>query len=110
MDSFDFKSYEVCESCLPKTITKSPFTRHGERASDLLGVICSDVCGPMGTLTREGYEYFITFTDDLSRYEYVYLMKHKSKSFEKFKDFRMKYRINLARQLKHLDQIKVANI
>ena len=30
---------------------------------------------------------FITFTDDLSRYGYVYLMKHKSESFEIFKWF-----------------------
>ena len=37
---------------------------------------------------RGGYSYFINFTDDLSRYEYVYLMKHKFKAFEKFKEFR----------------------
>ena len=36
---------------------------------------------------RGGYHYFLTFTDDLSRYEYIYLMKHKSKAFEKFKEF-----------------------
>ena len=37
---------------------------------------------------RGGYNYFITFTDDLSRYGYIYLMKHKFKSFEIFKQFR----------------------
>ena len=37
-----------------------------------------------------GYSYFITFTDDFSRFGYVYLMKHKSESFEMFKDFKMK--------------------
>ena len=31
--------------------------------------------------------YFLTFTDDLSRYGYIYLMKHKSEIFEKFKEF-----------------------
>ncbi|KAK4383602.1 hypothetical protein Sango_2759500 [Sesamum angolense] len=36
---------------------------------------------------RGGYNYFITFTDDLSGYGYAYLMKHKSKVFEKFKEF-----------------------
>ena len=34
-----------------------------------------------------GYRYFLTFTDDLSRYGYIYLMKHKSETFEKFKEF-----------------------
>ena len=36
---------------------------------------------------RGGYRYFLTFTDDLSRYEDIYLMKHKSETFEKFKEF-----------------------
>ena len=34
-----------------------------------------------------GYRYFLTFTDDLSRYRYIYLMKHMSETFEKFKEF-----------------------
>ena len=32
--------------------------------------------------------YFLTFTEDLSRYGYIYLMKHKFEMFEKFKEFR----------------------
>jgi hypothetical protein len=36
---------------------------------------------------RGGFQYFITFTNDFSRYGYVYLMKHKSESLEKFKEF-----------------------
>ena len=34
-----------------------------------------------------GIIIFLTFTDDLSRYGYIYLMKHKSETFEKFKEF-----------------------
>ena len=33
------------------------------------------------------YRYFLIFTDDLSRYGYIYLMKHKSETSEKFKEF-----------------------
>ena len=62
LDSFDFESYEVCESCLLGKMTKSPFTGHGERASDLLGIIHSDVCGPMSISARGGYEYFLLMT------------------------------------------------
>ena len=68
-------------------MTKSPFTENGEWASEVLGLIHTDVCGPMNISTRDGYVYFITFIDDLSRYRYVYLMKHKSESFEMFKRF-----------------------
>ena len=49
-------------------MTKSFFTRKDERASKVLGLIHSDVYGPMNINTRGGYNYFITFTDDLSRY------------------------------------------
>jgi hypothetical protein len=68
-------------------MTKVPLSSFIERASDLLELIHTDVCRPMSTTTRDGYQYFITFTDDLSRYGYVYLMKHKSETFEKFKEF-----------------------
>ena len=58
-----------------------------ERATDLLEIIHTDVCGPMSVEARSRYRYFLTFTGDLSRYGYIYLMKHKSKTFEKFKEF-----------------------
>ena len=45
------------------------------------------VCRPMSTKTRGGFQYFITITNDFSRYGYVYLMKHKSKPLQKFKEF-----------------------
>ena len=32
--------------------------------------------------------YFITYIDDYSRYGFLYLMRYKSKAFEKFKEFR----------------------
>ena len=58
-----------------------------EQATDLLEIIHTDVCDPVSVDARGKYRYFLTFTDDLSRYEYIYLTKHKSKIFEKFKEF-----------------------
>ena len=66
---------------------KSPFTRKGERASELLRLIHTDVCGSMIVSARGGYRYFTTFADDLSRYGYVFLMRHKFESFEMFKQY-----------------------
>ncbi len=37
-----------------------------ERATEVLGRVFSDLCGPMETPTIEGYQYFVTFTDDYS--------------------------------------------
>ncbi|KAL4283284.1 hypothetical protein GQ457_16G017550 [Hibiscus cannabinus] len=66
----------------------APFSGKGERSSDLLGLIHSDVCGPMNTQARGGYQYFITFTVDFSRYGFIYLMRHKSEALEKFEEFK----------------------
>ena len=58
-----------------------------ERATDLLQIIHTDVCSPMSVKARGGYRYFLTCIDDLSRYGYIYLMKHKSEIVERFKEF-----------------------
>ena len=41
----------------------------------------------MSAQARGGYEYFVLFIDDYSRYGYVYLMQRKSETFGKFKEF-----------------------
>jgi hypothetical protein len=56
----------------------------------------------MSISTRGGYRYFLTFTDDFSRYGYVYLMKHKSETFEKFKEFHNEVENHRNRKIKFL--------
>ena len=69
-------------------MTKLPFVGHGERATDLLALVYTDVCGLFDVPPRDNFVYFITFTDDMSRYGYVFLIKHKSEAFERFKEFK----------------------
>ena len=54
----------------------------------------------MSTQAKGGYEHFITFTDDYSRYGYVYLMWQKSETFEKFKEFRAEVENQLGKCIK----------
>ncbi|KAL0445606.1 UNVERIFIED_CONTAM: Copia protein [Sesamum latifolium] len=61
-----------------------------------------DVCGPLNTPARGGYSYFITFTDDNSRYGYVYLIRYKSKAFERFKEYKFKVENQTGRRIKAL--------
>ncbi|KAK3125126.1 hypothetical protein QOZ80_7BG0600470 [Eleusine coracana subsp. coracana] len=83
-------------------MTKSPFTGNSERASELLGLVHTDVCGPISCTARGGFQYIITFTDDFSRYGYIYLMRHKSESFEKFKEFQNEVQNQLGKTIKRL--------
>nr|GEV50633.1 hypothetical protein [Tanacetum cinerariifolium] len=71
------ESHEKCKSCISSRMARKPFPYQVERAKDLLGLIQTDVCGPFRTVSREGASFFIIFTDDFSRYGFVYLMKHK---------------------------------
>ena len=81
-------------------MTKLPFVGHGERATDLLALVHTDVCGPFDMLVGGNFVYFITFIDDLSRYGYVYLMRHKSEAFEKFKEFRHEVEKQIGKPIK----------
>jgi hypothetical protein len=83
-------------------MTKVPFSKKGERTSDLLALIHIDVCGPLSTCTRNGDRYFITFTDDYNIYGYIYLMRHKSESFEKFKEYKTEIENQLNKSIKVL--------
>jgi hypothetical protein len=92
----------MCESYLLEKITKSPFIGQSERTSDLLGLVHTDVYGSMSSVVRCDFQYFITFIDDFSRYGYMYLMRHKSKSFEKFKEFQNEVQNQLGKTIKFL--------
>ena len=96
------QSIHVCGFYLTSKLTKSPFKKKGERAKDLLELIHSDVCGPMSQSARGGYRYFITFTDDFSRYGYVYLMTHNSEAFDKFKEYKNEVENQLDKRIKVL--------
>src|SRR6187401_1640100 len=46
--------------------------------------------------------YFLTFTDDWSRCGYIYLMKHKFETFEKFKEFQSEVENHRNKKIKFL--------
>ena len=83
-------------------MTKRPFSAKGEKSKEPLQLVHSDVCGPLSVQARGGYEYFITFIDDYSRYGYVYLMHKKYETFGKFKEFMEKAEKQLGKSLKTL--------
>ncbi|GKD70481.1 retrotransposon protein, putative, ty1-copia subclass, partial [Tanacetum coccineum] len=98
--STDDESFDQCVSCLSGKMTRKSFPHRPERATDLLGILHTDVCGPLRHVSRQGASYFITFTDDYSRYGYVYLIKHKHEVFETFKVFKNEVENQLGKTIK----------
>ena len=68
LESLDYESFDTCEPCLMGKMTKTTFSGTMEQATNLLEIIHTDVCDPMSVEAHGGYRYFLTFTDDLSRY------------------------------------------
>ena len=84
LNSLAFEPIPICELCLEGKMTKRPFKAKGYRATKPLELVHTDVCRPMRVQARGGSEYFVTVTDDYSTYGFVYLMRQKSKTFDKF--------------------------
>nr|GFA10580.1 hypothetical protein [Tanacetum cinerariifolium] len=53
-------------------------------------------------MSRQGASYYVTFTNDFSRYGYVYLLKHKHKVFETFKVSQKEVENQLGKTIKSL--------
>src|SRR3990170_3542339 len=47
LESLDYESFDACEPCLMGKMTKTPFSGIVERATNLLEITHSDVCGRM---------------------------------------------------------------
>ena len=84
-DDFDREGYE---GCAVGKMHRKPFPKKSEHKSrQPLELIHSVVCGPMSVNSMGGSHYFVTFIDDFSRFSHVYIIKHRSKVLEKFKEF-----------------------
>lgn len=92
----------TCISCIEGKQTRQPFPGEGSRATELLEVIHSDVCGPMQTASLGGARYFVTFIDDFSRKVYVFTMKSKAEVFDKFVEYKARVENEHNRKIKTL--------
>ena len=87
---YDWKQdLAFCECCVQGKSHQLPFPQStAKQASHPLDLIHSDVCGKIGTQSLGGGEYFVTFVDDCTRYVWVYILKHKSEVFKKFREWK----------------------
>lgn len=81
-----------CQVCPMGKQARTKFNKEGSRASGLLEVVHSDICGPMQETSLGKGRYFITFIDDFSRRIFVYILSTKSEwevtqKFTEFKNF-----------------------
>ncbi|KAK3747962.1 hypothetical protein QZH41_007086 [Actinostola sp. cb2023] len=89
---FDFdpkKGLDFCEACVQGKLHRCSFPTSGaKRATEPLGLAHSDLCGKITPKSAGGAEYFMTLTDDKTRYVWVYALKKKDEAFKKFQDWK----------------------
>ncbi|GKB31883.1 retrotransposon protein, putative, ty1-copia subclass [Tanacetum coccineum] len=100
--STDLRAFEKFVPCMYGKMARKPYTHQVERSKDLLGLIHTNVCGTFKIMSRQGANYFVTFTDDFSHYGFVYLLKHKHEVFETFKVFQKEVENQLDKTIKSL--------
>lgn len=88
VEGFNFdtkKNLEFCDACTQGKLHHCSFPTSGAtRASELLGLVHSDLCEKINTKSCGGAEYFLTSTDDNTRYVWVYPLKQNSDVFNQF--------------------------
>ena len=82
------KPSNVCKGKEGKYVKK--IKKGANRSTATLEIIHTDICGPFPVKSVDGYDSFITFTDDYSRYGYIYPIKEMSEALDKFKIFKAK--------------------
>ena len=72
----------ICKGCVVDKHLEHKFDWGEERcAKIILGMIQSDIKGPIPTAYISGSWYVLTFIDDFSRYTWVFFLKKKSEVF-----------------------------
>ena len=64
---------------------KTSFKRKNYYSKDVLEIVHTNLCRPIGVQSYSGEQFFILFVDEYSRVMIVMYLREKSKAFEKFK-------------------------
>lgn len=80
---------ERCSVCIQGKMKRKKFPKStNTRAKEVLEIIHTDVVGKITPTSLGGANYFVSFTDDYSRYTTVYPIKTKDKALQMFDEYR----------------------
>ena len=93
-----------CRPCILAKMKRSSVLkeREGEHAEEFGDEMHSDLWGPAQVKTFSSWSYFISFTDDWSRWTTMYLMKTKGEAFSSYQAYEAWLKMQLEMQIKCL--------
>ena len=81
LPDLDFMDLNICVDSIKGKQTKHT-KKEATRSTQLLEIVHTDICGPFDVSSFGRERYFITFIDDYSRYNYIYLLHEKSQQVD----------------------------
>ncbi|OWZ03592.1 DNA binding protein [Phytophthora megakarya] len=80
--------FPVCDECRRANQQRSSFKNtHTEHATQVKGLVFTDLKGPIETNSIEGNRFVQSFVDDWSGYITAYLLSYKSEALDRFKEY-----------------------
>jgi hypothetical protein len=92
----------MCEHCIFGKQKRVSFSKAVHSTKATLDYLHADCWGPSQVPSLGGARYFLSIIDDYSRMVWVFLMKHKSESFQKFKKWKVLIENQSGRKIKKL--------
>jgi hypothetical protein len=99
----EFSDLNQCVDCIKGKYVKQS-KKGAKRSTGVLEIIQTDICGPFPVMYVDGFDSFITFTDNYSRYGYIYPIKEQPEALDKFKVLKTKV------ENQHNQKIKVLRL
>jgi hypothetical protein len=84
----EFSDFEQCIDCIKGKYIKQ-IKKKRKKKCRILEIIHTDIYGLFPIVFVDGHDSFITFTDDYSRYGYIYPIKERSEALDKFNIFKV---------------------
>ena len=92
----------LCKNCQIGKMRKTSFKSKNYQSKDILEIVHTDLCGPIGVESYTGEKIFILFVDEYSRMMIVMYLREKLEAFEKFKCYLERVEKEIEKRLKFL--------
>ena len=101
INNIDYLGLSACQICATFKLTRKK-CGSVTRETKLLELIHSDLGDLKQIMTRGGKKFYVTFTDDYSRFTKVYLLRYKDEAFNMFLSYKAKVENQLDRKIKRI--------
>jgi hypothetical protein len=90
----DFSNSDYCIDCIKGKYAKQVKKGEAKRSAGILEIIHTDICGPFSIKYVDGFDSFITFTDNFRTMVIFIQLKNDRKHWINLRYLRMKYKIS----------------